>query len=102
MRASSAPTPTGRTSYAAGGVVVGLQPHDHPRTLGQWRLHVVEQPSLAGDLQRHLGRGVAQDEEAPGRLAAAVELRHLAFDPDAAEPADPVGERERHATDRKR
>ena len=97
-RASSSPTPTGRMSSAANDSVPrpaknrGFRVHDDVRAVAQPAGDRVEQRAVAGDRHRHVGDGVAQRQE-DGRLArAAGDLRHLALDPDRAEPVDPLGE----------
>ena len=61
--------------------------HD-PLALRQRGYAGVEHVREAGDVDRHLGLGVAQREEHQSSTGASGELRDLPFHPDGAEPGD--------------
>ena len=67
-----------------------LAVHHHPVALGDRRAAVADQPDRGGELQRHVGGGVAQDEERGARARPRGDLRELALDPDRARAGPPT------------
>ena len=78
------------------GVEGGLGVDDDSVALGDRRERRVQDPALAGDGDRQVGRGVAQREKCGVRAGSAGELRHLPLDPDAAQPVDPARDQLAH------
>ena len=66
--------------------------HDDVRSLTQPAGQRLQQRTVAGDRDRHVGDRIAQRQENRGLTRPARDLGHLAFDPDRAEPIDPLGE----------
>ena len=67
-----------------------LAVHHHPVALGDGRTAVADQPDRGGELQRHVGGGVAQDEERGARARPRGDLRELALHPHGARAGPPT------------
>ena len=105
IRASSSPMPDGadrvdaQAQRAAAEEERRLAVHDHPVALGHGGTTVADQADGGGELQRHVGGGVAEDEERRTRARSRRDLGELALHPDGAEPVHPGGDLAGHRAD---
>ena len=77
-----------------------LDPADDPRALLQRHVETGEDDPRHCDLHGYVRGGVAQGQERDALTGTDVRLGDLAFDPDAAEPSDPVRDGARDCTQR--
>jgi len=66
---------------------------DDPGAFDDRRLHLIENRTWTGDLQRQVGGRVAEGEERRLRARSSSQLGDLPFYPDRTEPADPATDR---------
>ena len=98
MRASSSPIPTARIVSTRRLSVPRPRKNDGlPCTTTRLPsatagAAVADQPDRGGELQRHVGGGVAQDEERGARARPRGDLRELALHPHGPEPVHPRGD----------